>query len=184
MHEQNLSRLKKLSKIIDINEKELKLLSEHKRIGYHELEVDGETYPAWRIVHNDTLGPGKGGIRFHPQVSEDEVKSLSFWMSLKNALVGLPYGGGKGGIRFNPKGMSSEKLEKISRAFVKAFHSDLGQDKDVPAPDVYTNAQIMAWMLDEYEKIADRHEPGMITGKPLELGGCVLRNSATADATW
>jgi len=181
MHEQNLIRLKKLSKIINIGDDELELLANHKRVSYQELDVGGTIYPAWRILHNEALGPGKGGIRFHPQVSEDEVKSLSFWMSLKNSLVGLPYGGGKGGIKFNPKEMSDRELEKISRAYARAFSDHLGQDKDIPAPDVYTNAQVMSWMLDEYEKQVGHHEPGMITGKPLELGGCSLRPTATAD---
>ena len=142
--------------------------------------MDGEKYTAWRIVHNDSLGPGKGGIRFHPNVSEDEVKSLAFWMSMKNSLAGLPYGGAKGGVKINPKIMSKEDLEKVSREFIRAFHEFLGEDIDVPAPDVYTNPQIMGWMLDEYERIKGRHEPGMITGKPLALQGCKIRGKSTA----
>lgn len=181
MFEENLTRLKRLQCVIDLTDEEIEMLAKHDHIGHAELEVNGEKYPAWRIVHSGALGPGKGGIRFHPQVSEDEVKSLSFWMSLKNALVGLPYGGGKGGIKFDPKTKSQEENEAISRAYVRAFNDHLGQDKDIPAPDVYTNSQVMSWMLDEYESITGKHEPAMITGKPLELGGCELRNTATAD---
>ena len=174
-------RLKPLKEMIGLTDTEINLLLNHKQISYQELEVDGEKLPAWRIIHNNVLGPGKGGIRFHPQVSEDEVKSLSFWMSLKNSLAGLPYGGAKGGIKFDPKGKTPEQLEKISRAYIDSFYKVLGQDKDIPAPDVYTNSQIMAWMLDQYEKNVGHHEPGMITGKPVELQGSVLRGDATAE---
>lgn len=171
-----ISRLKTLN----LKDQEVNLLSFHKKITYHELEVNGKKYPAWRLIHNDALGPGKGGIRFHPDVSEDEVKCLSFWMSLKNSLVGLPYGGAKGGIKFNPKEKSESEIEQISRAYIRAFHNVLGENIDIPAPDVYTNSQIMAWMLDEYEKIVGHHEPTLLTGKPLELGGLELRTDATA----
>lgn len=173
-------RLDLVSKDISLSDEEMKLLLTHKIVSHAELEVNNKKYPAWRIVHNNALGPGKGGIRFHPDVSEDEVRSLSFWMSLKNSLAGLPYGGGKGGIKVNPKELSNKELEELSRKFIKAFHEKIGQDKDIPAPDVYTNAQIMSWMLDEFEKIKGRHEPGMITGKPLELQGIALRGDATS----
>lgn len=130
------------------------------------------------------MGPGKGGIRFHPEVSEDEVKSLAFWMALKNSLADIPYGGAKGGVKFDPKTIDKKELEQISRAYVQAFHEYIGQDKDIPAPDVYTNSQTMAWMLDEFEKIKGQHEPGMITGKPVELGGIALRSDATAQGAY
>ena len=106
--------------------------------------------------------------------------SLAFWMMIKDSLAEIPYGGAKGGVRFNPKKVSSQTLETVSRKFIDAFYKVLGEDKDIPAPDVYTNSQIMAWMLDEYEKKTGHHEPGMITGKPLELQGCSLRANATA----
>ncbi|MCD6274954.1 MAG: Glu/Leu/Phe/Val dehydrogenase, partial [Candidatus Aenigmarchaeota archaeon] len=173
-------RLEKISKLMNLSEKETEILLKFKRIIKKELEVDGKTYEAWRIVHNDSLGPGKGGIRFHPKVSEDEVKSLAFWMSLKTSLVELPFGGSKGGVRVDPKELTEKEIEKLSRAYIRNFHEVLGQDKDIPAPDVYTNQQIMGFMLDEFEKIEGRHEPGMITGKPFELGGCVLREDATS----
>ena len=172
--------LDKVSKVMELKEEEKQKLLTFTRVSHDEIEVDGEKYPTWRIVHNDALGPGKGGIRYHPGVSEDEVKSLSFWMSIKNSLAGLPFGGGKGGIQISPKGMPQEKLEKVSRAFIQSFHEVVGVNKDVPAPDVYTNPQTMGWMLDEFEKIKGRKEPGMITGKPLALGGIPLRGASTA----
>ncbi len=173
-------RIENISEFMNLNEKEINLLLQHKKINHAVLNVDGEEYDAWRIIHNNALGPGKGGIRFHPEVSEDEVKSLSFWMSLKNSLTGLPYGGAKGGVKVNPKLLDKKQIEKISRKYIQAFHENLGQDKDIPAPDVYTNSEIMSWMLDEFEKINKKHEPGMITGKPIELGGIVLRADSTS----
>jgi len=172
--------LDKVTKFYRLDNKEKELLLKYKAIHRAELVVGNKTYKAWRVQHNDALGPTKGGIRFHPNVSEDEVKALAFWMSLKTSLVGLPYGGAKGGVKVNPKELDDTQLEELSRSYVRAFHKVLGQDKDIPAPDVYTNQRIMAWMLDEYEKIKSRHEPGMITGKPIELGGCTLRSDATS----
>lgn len=172
--------LDKVSTRVELSKDEQDYLLSHKSIKKADLVVDGETYPAWRIIQNNALGPGKGGIRFHPDVSEDEVMSLSFWMSIKNSLVGLPYGGAKGGVKVNPKSLSQKQIEELSREYVRKFHESLGQDKDIPAPDVYTNSQIMAWMLDEFEEIKGHHEPGMITGKPMELGGCAIREDATS----
>lgn len=176
----NLKRLQEVQEISGIRDEEMKVLLEPVQNKYVELEVEGEKYPAWRILYNRALGPGKGGIRFHPEVSEDEVKSLAFWMTLKNSLADIPYGGAKGGVKFNPKGLSEQKLEAISRAYARAFAPYLGQDKDIPAPDVYTNGKIMSWMLDEFEQAVGHHEPGMITGKPVELGGIKMRGDATA----
>ncbi len=173
-------RLDLVSKEIKLSDKELDILLNHKKISHTELAVNGKKYPAWRIIHNNSLGPGKGGIRYHPDVSEEEVKALSFWMSMKNSLAGLPYGGAKGGVKVNPKKLDEKEIELLSRAYITAFSDVLGQDIDIPAPDVYTNAQIMAYMLDEFEKIKGKHEPGMITGKPLELQGIKLREDATS----
>ena len=178
--EDNDRRLADIRVIEGISEAEMAPLSRPVQVRQTELKIGDKEYPAWRILYNRALGPGKGGIRFHPDVSEDEVKSLAFWMALKNSLADIPYGGAKGGVRFNPKDASSQELENVSRAYVRAFHDVLGENKDVPAPDVYTNAQIMAWMLDEFEIIKGYHEPGMITGKPLEIGGLALRGDATA----
>lgn len=176
----NLARLKDVAAAEKISAAEMALLQEPVQVRHEVLKVSGREYPAWRIVYNRALGPGKGGIRFHPEVSEDEVKSLAFWMAIKNSLADIPYGGAKGGVKVDPKSCTPAELEAISRAYVASFHDVLGQDKDIPAPDVYTNSQTMAWMLDEYEKRQGRHEPGMITGKPLELGGLALRGDATA----
>ncbi len=136
-------------------------------------------FQAYRSQHNNALGPYKGGIRFHQNVSESEVKALSLWMSLKCSIAGLPLGGGKGGIIVNPKELSSKELEALSRAYARFLAPHIGKHVDVPAPDVNTNGQIMAWMLDEYEKRLGHHSPGTFTGKPLILGGSMGRDKAT-----
>jgi glutamate dehydrogenase/leucine dehydrogenase len=173
-------RLDKVSKFMNLSDNEVNRLLNHEKNSHAVLEVNGKNYDSWRIMHSNALGPGKGGIRFHEEVSEDEVKSLSFWMSLKTALMGIPLGGGKGGIKVNPKELKDNEIEGLSRAYVRAFLEVIGVDKDIPAPDVYTNSQIMAYMLDEYEKIKGIKEPGMITGKPVELGGLKLREDSTS----
>ncbi|MFC7320719.1 Glu/Leu/Phe/Val family dehydrogenase [Halobacillus campisalis] len=137
-------------------------------------------FTGFRAQHNDAVGPTKGGVRFHPNVSEKEVKALSIWMSLKAGIVDLPYGGGKGGIVCDPREMSFRELEGISRGYVRAISQIVGPTKDIPAPDVFTNSQIMAWMMDEYSRIDEFNNPGFITGKPLVLGGSHGRESATA----
>ncbi|GEK60267.1 glutamate dehydrogenase [Marinococcus halophilus] len=143
---------------------------------------DGKTkmFTGYRAQHNDAVGPTKGGIRFHPDVTIEEVNTLSLWMTLKCGLVNLPYGGGKGGIVCDPRQMSLGELERLSRGYVQAISQIVGPTKDIPAPDVYTNAQVMAWMMDEYSRIREFDSPGFITGKPLELGGSLGRESATA----
>ncbi|WP_416826758.1 Glu/Leu/Phe/Val family dehydrogenase [Ectobacillus polymachus] len=137
-------------------------------------------FTGYRAQHNDAVGPTKGGIRFHPNVTEYEVKALSIWMSLKCGIVDLPYGGGKGGIICDPREMSFRELERLSRGYVRAISQIVGPTKDIPAPDVYTNSQIMAWMMDEYSRIDEFNSPGFITGKPLVLGGSQGRETATA----
>jgi len=137
-------------------------------------------FTGYRAQHNDAVGPTKGGIRFHPDVTEDEVKALSIWMSLKSGIVDLPYGGGKGGIICDPREMSFRELERLSRGYVRAVSQIVGPSKDIPAPDVFTNSQIMAWMMDEYSRIKEFDSPGFITGKPLVLGGSHGRETATA----
>ncbi|MFJ7746011.1 Glu/Leu/Phe/Val dehydrogenase [Peribacillus sp. NPDC097295] len=137
-------------------------------------------FTGYRAQHNDSVGPTKGGIRFHPNVTEREVKALSIWMSLKCGIVDLPYGGGKGGIVCDPRNMSFRELERLSRGYVRAISQIVGPTKDIPAPDVFTNSQIMAWMMDEYSRIDEYNSPGFITGKPLVLGGSHGRESATA----
>jgi glutamate dehydrogenase len=139
-----------------------------------------QVFTGYRSQHNDAVGPTKGGVRFHPEVNEEEVKALSIWMSLKCGITNLPYGGGKGGIICDPKKMSFRELERLSRGYVRAISQIVGPSKDIPAPDVYTNSQIMAWMMDEYSRLREFDSPGFITGKPLVLGGSQGRETATA----
>ncbi|QOY35882.1 Glu/Leu/Phe/Val family dehydrogenase [Anaerobacillus isosaccharinicus] len=139
-----------------------------------------KVFTGYRAQHNDAVGPTKGGVRFHPDVTEVEVKALSIWMSLKAGIVDLPYGGGKGGIICDPREMSFRELERLSRGYVRAISQIVGPTKDIPAPDVFTNSQIMAWMMDEYSRIKEFDSPGFITGKPIVLGGSHGRESATA----
>jgi len=142
---------------------------------------DGRTeyYVGYRCRYNSVLGPTKGGVRFHPQVTLDEVQALALWMTIKCAVVGLPYGGAKGGVIVQPKELSPLELERLSRAYVRAMADFIGPDIDIPAPDVYTNARIMGWMMDEYEAIHRRRVPAVITGKPVSLGGSLGREEAT-----
>lgn len=155
-----------------------KLLS-YKNIIEADLEVSGKKYKAYRAQHNNARGPFKGGIRFHFDVSLDEVKALAMWMTWKSAVLDLPFGGGKGGIICDPKKMSEQELEAVSRAYVRAFYKNLGPDIDVPAPDVNTNPKVMSWMTDEYEKILGKKCPEAFTGKPVESGGSLGRIEAT-----
>ena len=136
-------------------------------------------FTGWRVQHNITRGPGKGGIRYHPSVSRDETVSLAAAMSLKTALMNLPLGGAKGGIALDPKTLSMRELERVTRRYVSEIFAFLGPDKDVPAPDVGTNAQVMAWVMDQYSIGIGHAVPGVVTGKPLALGGSLGRDSAT-----
>lgn len=139
-----------------------------------------KVFTGYRAQHNDAVGPTKGGIRFHPGVTEDEVKALSMWMTIKCGIADLPYGGGKGGIQCDPRMLSFGELERLSRGYVRAISQLVGPTKDIPAPDVFTNSQIMSWMMDEYSRIREFDSPGFITGKPLVLGGSIGRESSTA----
>ncbi|CAM4223824.1 Glu/Leu/Phe/Val family dehydrogenase [Paenibacillus tarimensis] len=139
-----------------------------------------KVFTGYRAQHNDAVGPTKGGVRFHPSVTEEEVKALSIWMTLKCGIADLPYGGGKGGIICDPRSMSFRELERLSRGYVRAISQIVGPNKDIPAPDVMTNSQIMAWMLDEYSRLREHDSPGFITGKPIVLGGSLGRETATA----
>jgi glutamate dehydrogenase len=143
---------------------------------------DGQVkiFTGFRAQHNDAVGPTKGGVRFHPNVTAEEVSALSLWMTLKCGIFDLPYGGGKGGIICDPRTMSLGEVERLARGYVRAISQIVGPTKDIPAPDVYTNAQIMAWMLDEYSSIREHDSPGFITGKPLVLGGSRGREKATS----
>jgi len=141
------------------------------------------TFTGFRVQYNDALGPTKGGLRFHPDETLDTVKALAAWMTWKTAVVGIPYGGGKGGVICNPKELSQSELERVSRGFVRAVGRFIGPERDIPAPDVYTNPQTMAWMMDEYSTLCGHNVPGVITGKPILLGGSLGRGDATARGT-
>jgi glutamate dehydrogenase len=160
------------------------LLAEPRRFYEYNFPVrmdDGDVriFRGFRSQHNDALGPTKGGLRFHPTVSTDDVKALSAWMTFKCALVNLPYGGAKGGVVVDPSTLSNTELERLSRAWVRAFHNEIGQYRDIPAPDVNTNELIMAWMTDEANIISSTLQNAHFTGKPIELGGSLGRKEAT-----
>src|SRR4030043_1273463 len=137
-------------------------------------------FKGFRVQYNTARGPAKGGIRWHPEETIDTVRALAAWMTWKTAVVDIPLGGGKGGITCNPKWMSEAEKQRLARTHMRAIASTLGVSKDVPAPDVYTTPQIMAWMMDEYETMVGHHHPGVITGKPICLGGSMGRGDATA----
>jgi len=137
-------------------------------------------FTGYRAQHTDAAGPTKGGIRFHPNVSKEEVIALSLWMTLKCGIFDLPFGGGKGGIICDPRTMSSHEIERLARGYVRAISQIVGPNKDIPAPDVYTNSQVMSWMVDEYSQIREFESPGFITGKPIVLGGSEGREKATS----
>lgn len=139
-----------------------------------------QIFKGWRSQHNDALGPAKGGIRYHPDAYVDEVKALSMWMTFKCGVVGLPYGGGKGAIRVDPRKLSTRELEQLTRGYVNGIAAVIGPEKDIPAPDVYTTPQIMGWIMDEFSKLSGHNVPGVVTGKPIILGGSLGRDKATA----
>lgn len=180
-----LKQLDNAADVLNLDKQVKELLQEPMRSLTVSIPVkkdDGSihVYKGFRCQHNDVLGPTKGGIRFHPQVCEDEVKALAAWMTFKCSLVGIPYGGAKGGVLVNPKELSRNELERLSRGFIQAISPIIGPDKDIPAPDVYTDAQVMSWFMDEFSKIKGVNTPGLVTGKPVVLGGSFGRHSATA----
>lgn len=183
--ESYLTRLNHAGKTLGLSKTLIKALEKPNNIVERNIKIardngKRETLRAYRVQFNNARGPYKGGIRFHPGANLNEVKALSAAMAIKCAVVNIPLGGGKGGVQLNPKEYSRAEIERISRAFARAMADFIGVDKDIPAPDVYTTAEIMGYMLDEYEKIKGRSEPGMITGKPLALGGSLGRDTATA----
>ncbi len=180
-----LSQLEKACEILQVGGDVLKVLREPQKITLASILVQldngsTEVFQGYRVQHNNARGPYKGGIRFHPRVDLDEVKALSFWMSIKTAVLDVPYGGAKGGVTVDPKKLSQKELERLSRGFVRQFYSVIGPDQDIPAPDVYTNSQVMAWMSDEYSTIAGKKEPAAFTGKPIEIGGSIDRDTSTS----
>lgn len=179
-----LKRVRQLSDSAGIDPEVVESLMQPKAMMKAALPVrmdDGSTryFTGYRCRFNDVLGPTKGGIRYHPQVSQAEVQALALWMTIKCSLLGLPFGGGKGGVAVNPKELSPMELERLSRAYMRAMADFVGPEVDIPAPDVYTNARIMGWMMDEYEAIRRLRAPGVITGKPIPLGGSLGRDEAT-----
>ncbi len=173
-----LKQLANAAKLMDLDPAVHARLKHPKRELHFSIPI--KVFEGYRVQYDDSRGPNKGGIRFHPATDINEVKALSFWMTFKCAVVGIPLGGGKGGVTVDPKKLSATETEKLARGFVRALKNDIGPDQDVPAPDVYTNPQIMAWMMDEYEQIHGRHLPGVITGKPLCVGGSEGRGYSTA----
>lgn len=177
--------LKKVEEKLQLSEAEITLLEKPRRVFSFNIPVkmdSGETafFNGYRVQYNNALGPFKGGIRFHPEVHLEEVKSLGFLMALKCSLVGLPFGGAKGGVEVDPCLLSPSELERLSRAYIREVFDVIGPQKDVPAPDVNTGREIMGWMVDEYSKLKGRFTPAVITGKPIEKGGSEGRHIATA----
>lgn len=181
-----LGQLNKALDILNTHPNTRALLQAPERVLEFSIPVkmdDGsiKVFTGYRSQYNSALGPYKGGIRYHHEVNKDEVQSLSMWMSLKCAVVNLPLGGGKGGVIVNPKELSESELEKLSRGYIQKLYKYIGPKEDVPAPDVYTTPQIMAWMMDEYIKLTNgQYDPGVITGKPIINGGSKARGYATA----
>lgn len=178
--------LRKSAQLIGLSDAELEAFQKPDRVLRADLKImldDGgtATFPAYRVQFNNARGPYKGGIRFHPGADEDEVSALAAMMAVKCAVVGIPLGGAKGGVAVDPKKLSQKEINELARAYVRAFSEHLGPDTDIPAPDVYTTPEIMAVMLDEYERIMGKNLPAMITGKPLVIGGSLGRDTATAD---
>lgn len=185
LFENTLQQIKEAAEIMDLDKDILAVLSYPKRILQVSLPIrmdSGEVkvFEGFRVQHNDCAGPFKGGIRYHEQVDMEEVKALATWMTMKCAVVGIPLGGGKGGIIVNPKKLSKRELEKLTRKYIDRIQLLIGPDRDVPAPDVNTNAEIMGWMTDEYMKLGNLNKNGVVTGKPLELGGSEGRDAATS----
>ncbi|MDP2692412.1 MAG: Glu/Leu/Phe/Val dehydrogenase [bacterium] len=183
--ENAMKQLNKAVSIIDLDKNIYEILKSPDRVVSFSIPVkmdDGNVrvFQGFRSQYNNTLGVYKGGIRYHPGVTIDEVKALSFWMAIKCAVVNIPMGGGKGGVIVNPKELSVGEIERLSRGYVQKIWRLIGSDKDVPAPDVYTTPQIMGWMRDEYEKLVGYADPGVITGKSLDAGGSEGRGYSTA----
>ncbi len=182
--EDAVARVERIARLAEVMPEVIDTLRHPKAVLTADVPVrmdDGSTrhFEAYRCRYNDALGPTKGGIRFHPGVTLSEVKALALWMTLKCAVVGLPYGGGKGGVIVDPKQLSRLEIERLSRGYMRAMADFVGPETDIPAPDVYTNARIMGWMADEYQIIKRERQPGVITGKPIALGGSLGRDEAT-----
>lgn len=182
--ESMMSYLIEAAQLIKIDKHILEVLKYPKKIVSVSVPVkmDNDTvqiFPGYRVIHNTSLGPSKGGIRYSMDVNEDEVRALAAWMTWKCAVVGLPYGGGKGGIKCDPTKLSKGELERLTRNYTALMSDVFGPDKDIPAPDMGTGQQEMAWIMDEYSRIVGKHSPAVVTGKPIPLGGSLGRVEAT-----
>ncbi|MEE4331813.1 MAG: Glu/Leu/Phe/Val dehydrogenase [Wenzhouxiangella sp.] len=182
--EHALERITAAAEYSDIPEETCQRLANPKAMMTVSIPVrmdDGslKMFTGHRVLHNDLRGPGKGGLRYHPDVNLDECKALALWMTCKCAVLNLPFGGAKGGISVNPKELSLMEVERLSRGFIRRIADAIGPNTDIPAPDVYTNEHIMGWMMDEYSHAVRQHSPGALTGKPIALGGSAGRSTAT-----
>lgn len=180
-----IERINRTEKKINLTCDQIEILKNPQRIIEASIPIqmdDGKVkvFTGYRVQHNDIRGPFKGGLRYHPKTDLDEVSALAFWMTFKCAVIDIPYGGAKGGITVDPKKLSAGEIERLTRGYVRAFADFIGPDRDIPAPDVYTNPQIMAWIMDEYSHIKGFNVPACVTGKPLEVGGSLGRSTATA----
>jgi glutamate dehydrogenase (NAD(P)+) len=183
--ENAMAQLERSAKLIDLEPNVLEILKNPERTVTISIPVrmgDGtiKVFQGYRVQYNDARGPYKGGIRFHEATDLDEVKALAFWMTLKCAVVDIPLGGGKGGVTINPKNFTESEIEQVARGWTRGMRDIIGPERDIPAPDVNTNPQIMAWIADEYSKLVGRDSPAVVTGKPVEVGGSLGRDTATA----
>ncbi len=179
------TNLKKAAKVLELTDAELISLETPDRVIEKNITIttesgDTKTFQGYRVQFNNARGPYKGGIRFHPEADLDEVKALAATMAIKCAVVNIPLGGSKGGVQFNPKEYTKKDIENVSRAWAREMAPFIGKNKDIPAPDVYTTPEIMGYMMDEFEKVTGRSEPGAFTGKPIAIGGSAGRGTATA----
>ncbi len=180
-----LAQLNKTCEIMNVEHDEVEILKSPQKVIEVSIPVkmdggDLKVFTGFRVQYNNARGPFKGGLRYHPQVNLDEVRALAFWMTIKCAVADIPYGGSKGGITVDAKKLSKSELERLTRGYVRAIAEFVGPCKDIPAPDVYTNPQIMAWFMDEYSRIKGQNEPAVVTGKPVEISGSLGRDTATA----
>ncbi len=180
-----LTRLADAGRLLDVSPDVLEVLGQPRETTQARLTIrmdDGalRSFTAWRSRYDDSRGPTKGGVRYDLAASADEVETLAFWMTIKCAVANLPYGGGKGAIRFDPKALSPAELERLTRAYARTFARVIGPDRDIPGPDLGTNATIMGWLADEYSGVVGHWTPGLATGKPVPLGGSLGREDATA----
>jgi len=184
-YENTLKNMQKAAKIMKLDGEVLDVLSYPQRELHISLPIRMDNgkikvFEGYRVQHSDVRGPFKGGFRYSPEVNIEEVKALATEMSFKCAVAGIPYGGGKGGVQCNTKEMSQGEIERLTRAYARAVSPIVGPEKDIPAPDMYTNPQVMAWFMDEYSSIMGKNQPSVVTGKPVEIGGSLGRGTATA----